>query len=206
MHHHRQLGEALAYGWNMSLLDWLLHWSLGTCLFLCSTHRTLTKQCVEVPTPQLLPLASTSSLSTPYYYQTLNIFVSVYKHIRIYMQTLYFASTHEYYSQDLQFCAFSYCWAKPKQLSAFHYTWLSFIDLFLKNWKMFRSKLGQGHHCTWYSSTVLWWNVQWQISSNKKSGQLRGMQKTCLKYLKLHVQSYKTQATVTDITVNLINQ
>lgn len=68
--------------------------------------------------------------------------------------------------------------------------------------------------CMWYNQT--WLPGSHQLSCHGMSNgrffqmrnpdNLRGMQKTCLKYLKLHVQSYRTQATVTDITLNLTNQ
>lgn len=69
---------------HLLTLETHLLWSLGTCLFLCSTCRTLTKQCMEVPTPQLPPPASISSWSTPHYYQTSYIHIHLWTYIYIY--------------------------------------------------------------------------------------------------------------------------
>lgn len=77
---------------HLLMLETHLLWSLGTCLFLCSTCRTLTKQCMEVPTHQLPPPASISSWSTPHYYQTSYIHIHLWTYI--YMQTSYFICIH----------------------------------------------------------------------------------------------------------------
>lgn len=97
---------------HLVTLEIRLLWSLGTCLFLCSTHRTWTKQSVEGATALLPPPASISSWSTPHDYQTLYTHIHLWTHTHIYvcMQTFYLVCN----SQDLQFSAFSYCWAKPK--------------------------------------------------------------------------------------------
>lgn len=73
---------------------------------------------------------------------------------------------------------------------------------------------GRVYPCMWYNQT--WIPGTHQVPHDgmsngrflqmKNPDNLRGMQKTCLTYLKLHVQSYRTQATVTDITLNLTNQ
>lgn len=120
-----------------------------------SVWRYLHPSCPHLPVP--IPGVHSIAIRFGIYsYTFMNIYIYICKPYTL------FASTHKYYTQDLQFCAFSYCWAKPKQLPVFNYTWLSFVDLLLKNWKVqFRSKLGQGHHCTRYRQT--WWSCTYQM-------------------------------------------